>query len=74
MYLKFGPGWWTSAYRARFSADAAPLALRNKVASLPPGAAVPKDIPAYPGFPPVLIGRLLAARVAMWLTPRRARP
>ena len=74
MYLKFGPGWWTSAYRARFSPDAPPVALRNKVASLPPGVAVPKDIPAYPGFPFALIGRLMAARAVMWLTPRRPHP
>jgi hypothetical protein len=67
MYLKHGPGWWTSVYRARFAGDAPPLRLRNKVASLPPGVALPKDIPAHAGFPPQLIGRLLAARVAMWL-------
>lgn len=29
MYLKFGPGWWTSIYRARFGDDAPRLELRN---------------------------------------------
>jgi hypothetical protein len=67
MYLKFGPGWWTSAYRARFAGDAPPVALRNKVASLPPGVTLPRDIPAHRGFPLTLIARLLSARVAMWL-------
>jgi hypothetical protein len=73
MYLKFGPGWWTSVYRARVADDPPPIALRNKVASLPPDVVLPRDIPAYRGFPPQLIGRLLSARVAMWLTRSRAR-
>ena len=67
MYLKFAPGWWTSVYRARFADHAPPVALRNKVASLPPGVTLPRDIPAYRGFPLQLIARLLAARMAMWL-------
>ena len=67
MYLKFGPGWWTSVYRARFAGDPPPVALRNKVASLPPGVTLPGDIPAYRGFPLQLIAGLLSARVAMWL-------
>ena len=65
MYLKHGPGWWVSVYRARVADDPPPIALRNKVASLPAGVTVPADIPAYPGFPPQLILRLLAARLAM---------
>jgi hypothetical protein len=72
MYLKFGPGWWTSAYRARFAGDPPPVALRNKTASLPPGVTLPPDIPAYRGFPLKLITHLLAARVAMWLARSRA--
>ena len=51
MYLKHGPGWWTSVYRARVEGEAPPVQFRNKTASLPPGTTVPKDIPAYPGFP-----------------------
>ena len=68
MYLKHAPGWWTSVYRARVAGDPPPLAMRNKVASLPPGVTLPKDIPAYRGFPLKLITRLLAARAAMWLS------
>ena len=66
MYLKHGPGWWTSVYRARFAGDAPPLAFRNKVDSLPPGVTLPGDIPAYRGFPLKLITRLMSARLAMW--------
>ena len=72
MYLKFGPGWWTSVYRARFGADAPAVAFRNKVASLPADVTLPRDIPAYRGFPPRLIVRLLAARLSMWLTRSKA--
>ncbi|HZZ67560.1 MAG TPA: hypothetical protein VFE18_05250 [Phenylobacterium sp.] len=70
MYLKFGPGWWTSVYRARAIGEAPPLTMRNKVASLPPGTTLPGDIPAYRGFPPQLILRLLLARLAMWFARR----
>jgi hypothetical protein len=67
MYLKHGPGWWTSVYRARIADDPPAVQLRNKVASLPPGVTLPGDIPAYPGFPLKLIAGLLSARLAMWL-------
>ena len=66
MYLKFAPGWWTSVYRARVD-DPPPLKMRNKVASLPPDVTLPRDIPAYRGFPPQLLTLLLSARLAMWL-------
>ncbi len=67
MYLKHGPGWWTSVYRARVEGDPPPIQLRNKTASLPPDVVLPKDVPSYPGFPPKLIFGLLSARLAMWL-------
>jgi len=67
MYLKFAPGWWVSVYRARVLDDPPPLKMRNKVASLPPGVTLPRDIPAHRGFPPQLLTRLLSARLAMWL-------
>ncbi|HEY2753766.1 hypothetical protein, partial [Phenylobacterium sp.] len=61
-------GWWTSVYRARVLDDPPPVKMRNKVASLPPGAVLPRDIPAYPGFPMQLLMPLFSARLAMWLT------
>lgn len=73
MYLKHAPGWWTSVYRTRVLDDPPPLKMRNKVASLPPGVRLPRDIPAYRGFPPQLLARLLSARWAMWLTSRASR-
>jgi hypothetical protein len=30
-----------------------------------PSSSAPSDLPSYPGFPPKLLGKLLAARVAM---------
>jgi hypothetical protein len=63
MYLKHG--WWTSVYRARVADDPPPVAFRNKTASLPADVTLPGDIPAYPGFPPQLILRLMAARLGM---------
>ena len=49
-----------------------PSAFRNKTASLPEGTILPKDIPAYRGFPFKLIRRLMLARLAMMLTRRSA--
>jgi hypothetical protein len=66
MYLKYGPGWWISAYRARF-ADPPPLMMRTQTKFVPEGVVLPKDVPIYPSFPFALVGRLMRARVAMWL-------
>ena len=73
MYLKHAPGWWTSVYRARAVGEAPPVAFRNKIDSLPAGVTLPRDIPAYRGFPPQLLVRLLLARLAMWRARRPAR-
>jgi hypothetical protein len=67
MYLKHAPGWWTSVYRARVADDPPPVQLRNKTADLPAGVTLPRDVPAYPGFPFKLIRRLLLARLGMML-------
>jgi hypothetical protein len=66
MHLKYGPGWWTSVYRARF-ADPPPLQMRTQVRNLPPGVTLPDDAPSYRGFPLKLFARLILARVAMGL-------
>lgn len=67
IYLKHAPGWWTSVYRARFGDDAPPIELRNQVRFLPDRSVLPKDLPVWRSFAPVLIARLLRARLAMWL-------
>ncbi len=67
IYLKHGPGWWTSMYRVRFGDAASPLEMRNKVAHAQDRETLPDDLPAYRSFPPSLIWRLLRARLAMAL-------
>lgn len=66
IYLKFGPGWWTSVYRARVD-DAPPLQMRTNADRLPAGARPDDGVPTYRGFPPALFLRLLGARIAMAL-------
>ena len=58
---------WVSAYRARFHGDLPPLQLRLCTRSKPEGVVLPGDVPSYRGFPPGLIVKLLASRVAMLL-------
>jgi hypothetical protein len=67
MYLKFGPGWWTSVYRVRLGEAAPPIEVRSKVGRAKNPNAIPKDVPHASGFAPGLIARLMKARVAMWL-------
>jgi hypothetical protein len=71
MYLKHGPGWWTSVYRVRFGAAAPPLEMRNQTRHVRNREALPRDVPIYRSFPLSLFARLFAARLAMWLGPSR---
>jgi hypothetical protein len=65
MYLKFGPGWWTSVYRSRFVDALPPLAMRIQIKHLPADAQRPTDLPAYQAYPPQFMMKLMLARVAM---------
>jgi hypothetical protein len=68
MFLNFDKGpHWVSAYRSRFHGELPPLQLRVCTKFKPAGVEVPDDVPSYRGYPPALIVKLLAARVAMWL-------
>jgi hypothetical protein len=67
IFLKYGPGWWTSVYRGRFGDRAPPLEMRNKTAHAISPETLPRDVPAYRNFPMRMVWRLLSARVAMWL-------
>lgn len=58
---------WVSAYRARFRGELPPLQFRTCTRFKPDGAVLSDDVPSYRGYPPGLIVRLLAARVAMLL-------
>jgi hypothetical protein len=65
MFLKFGPGHWVSAYRARFGPDAPPIEMRTQTRYRRADTAIPRDAPSYPGFPPKLFIKLIATRIAM---------
>jgi hypothetical protein len=65
MYLKFGRGHWTSAYRLRFLGPLLPIEMRTNVARRQSDLPLPQDAPAYRSFPFKLFRRLLAARLAM---------
>ena len=67
IFLKYGPGWWTSVYRGRFGDAAPPLEMRNKTAYALSPETLPRDAPAFRNFPMRMVWRLLSARVAMWL-------
>jgi hypothetical protein len=67
MYLKFGPGHWTSAYRARFDDPLPPIEMRNKIAQRQSDLPLPQDAPSYRGYPGKLLWRLLTSRLAMML-------
>ena len=67
MLLDFEKGHWVSVYRARLAADLPPPQMRIQTRFSPKHAELPKDLPAYPGFPLKFIVKLMAARIAMLL-------
>lgn len=66
MFLKFEPGFWVSAYRARFDAPP-PVEMRTQTKFRRAEPELPKDAPSCRGFGGKLFARLIAARVAMTL-------
>jgi hypothetical protein len=58
---------WVSAYRARFHGELPPLQLRICTKFKPDGVVLPDDVPSYRRYPPGLVVKLLASRVAMLL-------
>ena len=65
MFLKFGPGHWISAYRARFGPGAPPIEMRNQARYRHADTPIPDDAPSYARFPARLFVKLIAARIAM---------
>jgi hypothetical protein len=65
MFLKFGPGFWISAYRKRFAEPLPPIEMRNKTERRHSALPLPTDAPAYRGFPAKLFWRLIKTRAAM---------
>ena len=66
MFLKFEPGHWVSAYRARFEGEVPPIQMKTQT-KFRRAATLPDDVPTFRGFPLRLFGKLIAARAAMWL-------
>jgi len=68
MFVNFDRGpHWVSAYRARFHGELPPLQARICTKFKRDGVALPDDAPSYRGYPPGLVVKLLASRVAMLL-------
>jgi hypothetical protein len=60
---------WVSAYRARFGPEAPPLEYRVQLRFASPGRPLPNDVRTYRSYPLSFVGRLVAARIAMFLGP-----
>jgi len=68
LFLKFEPGFWISAYRARFEgSDLPPREMRNQTQHRGAANELPRDVPSHRGFPPRLFAKIIAARIAMLL-------
>ena len=68
MFVNFDRGpHWVSAYRARLNGGLPPLQYRICTKSKPDGVVLSDDVPSSRSFPPGLIVKLLAARIAMAL-------
>jgi len=68
MFLKYAPGFWISAYRARFNGDdLPPLEMRDQIEHRRADTDLPRDVPCYRGFPMRLYAKVISARVAMLL-------
>ncbi|MBW5799924.1 GFA family protein [Halomonas elongata] len=65
MYLDFQRGHWLSMSRDRFVKDDWPLQMRIQTRFKPEGSTLPDDAPSYSAYPFKLIGKLVAARIAM---------
>lgn len=67
MFLKYRPGFWVSAYRARFEGNLPPLQMRTQIEHRRVDTDLPRDVPCYRGFPPRLYAKIISARVTMLL-------
>jgi len=68
MYLGFDDAkHWVDVYRSRVVGVAPPVQARVCTRFKPTGAELPNDAPAYAGYPPRLIPKLLGSKLAMML-------
>jgi hypothetical protein len=58
---------WIPVYRARFAGEAPRLDWRICTKYAPENADIPKDVPSASMYPPGLMWKLLASRIAMLL-------
>ncbi len=58
---------WVPVYRSRFQGAPPPVDMRICTKFAPAAAAIPRDVPSYPGFSFRFIWKLLGARLAMAL-------
>ena len=66
MFVNFDRGpHWVSAYRARFHDNLPPLEFRTCTKFKPAGTVLPGDVPSSRTYPPALVFKLLASRLAM---------
>ncbi|MGO4716991.1 GFA family protein [Bradyrhizobium sp. 2TAF24] len=66
MFVNFDRGpHWISVYRARLGEHAPPLQMRICTRFKPDTIVLSDDVPNHPGYPPALVVKLLASRVAM---------
>lgn len=56
---------WVDVYRVRLTGEKPPLEMRVSTRFKPAGAALPADVPQYPGYPFKFIAKLIGARFAM---------
>src|ERR1700722_18582532 len=67
-FLKYTPGFWVSAYRARFEGDdLPPIEMRDQIEHRRADTPLPSDAPCYRGFPMRLYAKIFSARVSMLL-------
>jgi hypothetical protein len=65
MFLDFTPGHWLNVYRTRLPATVQSPQMRVNTSERPVGVTLPEDIPAYPGYSPAFMIKLLFSWTAM---------
>jgi hypothetical protein len=63
MFLKFGPGFWISSYRLRYSSDLPPIEMRNQTRDRKAEMPIPSDAPSFSRYPMRLFAKLIHARI-----------
>jgi hypothetical protein len=70
LFLDFEPGHWVSFYLQRFGAPIPQVEMRIQTSCLPAGEMPDDGIPAFAGYAPGMMLKLLGSRAAMGLRPK----